>query len=60
MNNRFEFMKDDAQRIKNNDLDCKSCVFLYPDREVDCVMYHQKPLSVLDGKECKKKKIANV
>lgn len=55
MNEKFSFQKGDANKIENRNLDCRGCVFAYADSVSECVMFNQKPLSVLKGNSCKKK-----
>lgn len=56
MNNKYSFQQGDAEKIENKNLACYGCVLAYSDRVLDCVAFHQKPISVLKGNDCPKKK----
>ena len=44
--------KNPLQPVKNEDLTCRTCKHLIPDRVVDCKFYSVKPVSVLKGGVC--------
>ena len=54
-NDKFTTKTGEMQLITNEELHCNNCVFAYKDRTIDCIMYEQKPLSILDGGACDKK-----
>lgn len=56
MNDKFSFQQSEAEKIENAALTCADCGFAYSDRVVDCVRFNQKPLSVLNGEDCQKKR----
>ena len=55
MKNKFSFRHGETNVIANNDLACGNCAFAYKERVADCIMFNQKPLSVLKGGNCPKK-----
>ena len=56
MNDKYSFQQGDATIVKNQDLDCSGCVFAYRGNVSECIAFHQKPLSVLKGNVCPKRK----
>ena len=58
MNEKFVSKKGEMHLIENAELDCKDCIFAYEDRTIDCIMYNQKPISILDGNKCDKKEVS--
>ena len=58
MKSKFVYEKGEIAQVKNEDIACKGCIFAYDGRAIDCVIYNQKPLSVLDGGHCEKKQQA--
>jgi hypothetical protein len=52
-NKKFVSKKGEMRLIENSDLDCGDCIFAYDDSTIECVMYNQKPLNVVNGAECK-------
>lgn len=56
MNDKFIYKGNETRTIENADLVCKNCAFVYKDSVIECGAYHQKPLDILKGGKCPKKK----
>lgn len=57
-NDKFVSKKGEMHLIGNEDMDCKNCIFAYKDNSIECIMYKQKPISILDGNHCEKKAVS--